>query len=511
MAKPPTRWGAAPDANRGRSPAVAAFLSFLIPGLGQAWAGQGRRGLLIALPVLTVGLIVGLVLLNVGGIVGLAGVVLQPPILVAILILDLALLVYRGWAIIDGYRVARGTGRPRSGGIVGAAVLAGLLLLTVAPHGLVAYVDWNTYDLVTGVFGASSDGRGPAWDDTSGGSPSARSPSEKPGPSPSRKPAPSASDGSPPSPDASPSQAPSATPDPSLPYWADDGRLNILLIGGDAGPGRDSLRTDSMILLTVDLETARAALVSVPRNLFHVPLPEPYASRFRGGVFPDYLNALWRYGKDHGQGLPGNDQTRGFRAISAAIGYITGVDIDGLVSVDLNGFVRVIDALGGLEINVPYRVVDQRYPNENGQGTRVVDIRPGLQRLDGSTTLAFARTRRQDSDYGRIDRQQLVLLALRKQLNPCTMLPRLPDLVGIAKETIYTNIAIGELPRMLALADRIDTSRIERLAFTPQHGYPETVTQAEVGRMRRAVRDIFKGDPPPPGWEPGPVAAQLLS
>ncbi len=139
---------------------------------------------------------------------------------------------------------------------------------------------------------------------------------------------------------------------------------------------------------------------------------------------------------------------------------------------------------------------------EDGSGTRVLEILPGLQRLDGSTALAFARSRHQDSDYGRMSRQQILLVAVRKQINPCTLLPKLPDLVGIAKDSLYTNIPLQELPRLLALADQIDTRRIERFSFTPAAGYPEIVTPASVLKMQRAVRDAFKGDPPPAEGSP---------
>ena len=139
---------------------------------------------------------------------------------------------------------------------------------------------------------------------------------------------------------------------------------------------------------------------------------------------------------------------------------------------------------------------------EDGSGTRVLEILPGLQRLDGSTALAFARSRHQDSDYGRMSRQQILLVAVRKQVNPCTLLPKLPDLVGIAKDSLYTNIPLQELPRLLALADQIDTRRIERFSFTPAAGYPESVTPASVLEMRRAVHDAFKGDPPPAEGSP---------
>ena len=286
-----------------------------------------------------------------------------------------------------------------------------------------------------------------------------------------------------PTPTPFPTVAP-PTPKPNVPYWAEDGHLDLVLLGGDAGPGRTSIRTDSMLLLSVDLRTSRAVLSSFPRNLRNVPLPAPYADHFPRGEFPDLLNALWRWADDHPQAAPGNDETRGFRAISAAIGNLVGVEVDGLAYVDLNGFIRVIDALGGVEINVPYRVYDADYPNENGVGDRVVNIGPGQQRLDGRTALAFARSRHQDSDYGRIERQQLLLLAIRRQVNPCTLLLRLPELVAIAKDSMYTNIAIEDVPLLLAIAARVSPASVEQLAFTPGDGYPEYVTQQSLAEMR---------------------------
>ncbi len=476
---------------RTRSPWIAALLSFLVPGLGQAWAGAGRRGLVVSVPfVAAVALAVGTVVAA-GGALGLAEIAVQPTVLLAILAADAVFLVYRAWVIVDAGRVARGSGSRRRPLTAGTAVaIAALLVATTLMHGAVAYVGWNGYDLLTGVF-AQSTGSGPAWGDDSGDTAGMTDPAPEQGVTTAAA-----------SPTPSPAAAPGASAAPGgIPYWARDGRLNLLLVGGDAGPGRFSLRTDTMILLTVDLETARAAMFGIPRNLLNVPLPAPYAAAYRGGVFPDLLNALWRAGQLRTT-WPGSNRTRGYRALSAAVGNMTGVSVDGVVSVDLNGFVRVIDALGGLDIKVPYRIYDNAYPKEDGSGTRVLEILPGLQHLDGSTALAFARTRHQDSDYGRMSRQQVLLLALRKQVNPCTILPRLPDLVGIAKDSLYTNIPLQELPRLFALANRIDTRRIERFAFTPANGYPEVVTPASVLKMRRAVRDAFLGDPPPAEGSP---------
>ncbi len=492
-----------PPVLRRRSPGVAASLSFLVPGLGQAWAGEGRRGLAISIPfVAAVALGIGTVVAA-GGALGLAEIAVQPFVLLAILVGDAAFLIYRAWAIVDAGRVARGPKgwrRPLTAGT--AVVLAVLLAATTLLHGAVAYVGWNGYDLLTAVFPAG-DG-GPAWgddgDETAGVATPTPGPTGPPTatPTPWQGATPAAATPTP----ATPTPVPTARPTPGdIPYWADDGRLNVLLIGGDAGPGRFGLRTDTMILLTVDLATARAAMFGIPRNLLNVPLPAPYAAAYRGGVFPDLLNAFWRAAQLRPE-WPGNDKTRGYRALSAAVGSITGVSVDGVVSVDLNGFIRLVDALGGIDIKVPYRIYDKNYPKEDGSGTRVLEILPGLQHLDGSTALAFARSRHQDSDYGRMSRQQILLLAVRKQINPCTMLPRLPDLVRIAKDSLYTNIPLQELPRLLALADQIDTRRIERFAFTPAAGYPEVVTPASVLKMRRAVRDAFLGDPPPAEGSP---------
>ena len=495
-ASPPLRDG------RPRSPGVAAFLSFLVPGLGQAWAGAGRRGLVVSIPfVAAIALGIGTVAAA-GGLIGLAGIAVQPVVLLGILVGDGVFLVYRAWAIVDAGRVARGPKgwrRPLTAST--AVVLAVLLAATTLFHGAVAYVGWNGYDLLS-VFPQGTDG-GPAWGDDGDGTAGVATPTPGPTEAPTATATPQP--GSTPTaatPTPEPTTAPTATPaSGEIPYWAKDGRLNVLLIGGDAGPGRTGLRTDTMILLTVDLATARAAMFGIPRNLLNVPLPGKYAASYPGGVFPYMLNELWRAGQLQ-ETWPGNDKTRPYRALSAAVGNITDVDVDGLVSVDLNGFIRLVDALGGIEINVPYRIYDKKYPVEDGSGTRVLEILPGLQRLDGSTALAFARSRHQDSDYGRMSRQQILLVAVRKQVNPCTLLPKLPDLVGIAKDSLYTNIPLQELPRLLALADQIDTRRIERFSFTPAAGYPETVTPASVLKMRRAVRDAFKGDPPPAEGSP---------
>jgi len=490
-----------------RSPSVAAVLSFLVPGLGQGWAGARRRGALIAVPFLALVALVLVVLVSSPDRGYVLGLLLQPTVLLGFFAVNLALLLYRSWAILDADRVARGAvhrARPRSAGAM--AVLAGLLALTIGFHGIVAYLDWNGYDLVSSVFAGDNGGGGPNWGDgVTSEPPDVSEEPDGPAVTPevsatlvglaaSLDPATASDD---PTPSPSPKPTPTPTPTPGTPYWATDGRLNVLLIGGDAGPGRVGLRTDSMTLLTVDLKTARAALFGFPRNLVNVPLPPKYQSLYKCKCFPDLLNALYRFALSRPDVFPGNGVTRGYRALSDTIGYLANVKIDGVVSVDLNGFVKIVDALGGLWVKVPYRIYDRAYPKEDGSGTKVLIINPGYQRLNGSMALAFARTRHQDSDYGRMQRQQLTLLAIRKQLNPCSMLPRLSQLVKIAKETLWTNIPVSQLPGLIALADRVDTSRISKRTFVPPtiNAY---ITASDVTKIRKAVRDAFKGAAPLP-------------
>jgi polyisoprenyl-teichoic acid--peptidoglycan teichoic acid transferase len=465
---------------RSRQPVTAAFLSFLLPGLGQVWTGATRRGLLlICLVAVPLGLLVGAWARSPGFLVGF---LLQPPVLIAILLANVALLALRGAAILDAFGAARPPRANPSPASFGALAL--LLAVTLVTHAAIGYVTFQAYDLVTGVF--QDDGTAPGGL-VGGGGRQTPGPSERPG-----RPSPSASVGAEPTP----------TPPPvaPVPGWASDGRLDLLIIGADAGPGRWSVRTDTMIVGSVDVATGRAAMFGIPRNLANVPLPATSAHLFSCGCYPEFLNSLYVYSGDHPDAFPGGDD-RGYRAVAEAIEALTGLQLDGMVIADLNGFVKLIDALGGVDITVPERIVDSEYPKEDGSGYIRIVIEPGRQHMDGSHALQYARTRHQDSDYGRMGRQQQVLVALRKQLNVCALLPRLPELVRISKEALRTDVPVSDLPSLLELASRVDADRIKKVQFVPPT-YPEYMKPADVQRIQRVVARVFDqpGDeetPPP--------------
>jgi LCP family protein required for cell wall assembly len=459
------------------------MLSFLFPGLGQAALGRATVAVALGAPVaLFTGAAIAFLTMGRASFVQL----LRPEVLVELLVLNGVFLVLHLVAVTDAWASAwrrhpaesaraRRSARAR-------VVLAALVVATVAMHGAAGWVGIRAWQTLDRIF------------EPGGGWPIPEPSFPSPSPRPSRPPLGTPS----PTPRATPAPTPSPTPSP-VPSWAEDGRLNLLLIGGDSGPDRWSLRTDTMIVLSIDVRTGRAALFGVPRNLVGVPLPPESAAAFPGGRFPGLLNALYVYAMGHPAQFPGGD-ARGFRAVAGAVQQLVGVRLDGMIGVNLAGFVRLVDAIGGLWIDVPERVVDAHYPLEDGSGHIAIDIRPGCQLLDGRMALAFARSRHQDSDYGRMRRQQAVLEALARQLDPLELVARLPELFEIAEDNVWTTIPREDAADMAAVAARVRLGSIRKVLFVPPT-YPSQLTDAAIDRIRATVRDVF--DVPSPGGGAG--------
>ena len=482
-----------------RSPSIAAVLSFVVPGLGQASVGARRRAALIAIPALaTVALVLGAVA---AGPRELVDLLLQRDVLLALLILNVALGAYHLLAIVDAYRIAGrrrvAVGRSR----LGLVVVGLLLVTTVGIHGGAEWVGLDSFSTLDAVFPGGDQGIAlpePSFEPST-------VPSAEPGGSPSASPSSPAS-AEPgivlptlvPFPALSPSPGPNPAPSPSaapVPAWAKDGRLDLLLIGADSGPDRWSLRTDTMIVLSVDVATGHAALFGIPRNMTGVPVAPEDAAAVPNGRFPGLLNALYVYAMGHPSQFPGGD-ARGFRAVGGAVQELLGVRIDGMVVVNLAGFVGLVDQIGGLWVDVPERLVDTHYPLEDGSGLITIDIKPGCQEFDGRMALAYARSRHQDSDYGRMERQQRVLVALRRQFDPLTLLPKFPKLLSILRDDVWTTIARSDVAGLARLAARVDPDRVRTTLFAPSR-YSSHVDDAEIAAIRSVVRTVFQRPPPP--------------
>lgn len=482
---PPMRRGSAGAGPmlRGSAPkrgsaALAASLSFVVPGLGQVYGGARLRGLLMAVPmVLIAGTVLGAWLADRSLFVRAA---FAPPVLLAGVALVLVLLVYRLWVIVDAYAIAGGRGRDRGGRavrLISAVMLTLLLMASVAAHGWVAYVGWSAHQTLTTVFSPIGPQAG------FGVAPASATPAPTPSPTPLD--APSAEPTEQPTPDPTPVPTPVSTP---VPEWAADGRLNVLLIGSDAGPDRFSLRADAIILVSVDIASGRVAAFSLPRYTTLVPLPEPAASAFACRCLEEPINALYVFANKNPTLFPG-DANRGFVALSGAAETLFGVRLDGMAVADLKGFVDLVDALGGLTVSVPSPVHDDEYPNPDGSGVVEVDFVPGEQHMDGWHALAYARTRHQDGDVARMQRQQVVMQALQRELG-CDLLLNLPAVLTAARETLWTNLPLESVPDMLGIHPGSVESHVLFTIHNP------ALTGADVARIQGEVVNAFAGPAP---------------
>src|SRR3954469_24064211 len=271
--------------------------------------------------------------------------------------------------------------------------------------------------------------------------------------------------------------------------WADQARVNILLLGSDAGADRVGIRTDSMILASVDTRTGRTALISMPRNLLKAPLAptSPLRAIYPSGRFgsPDtscdqgpgqcmltnlYVDAE-NYAKAHPGAYHSGDQP-GRVELRGTVQEITGLEVDQMVGIDLKGFSRLIDAMGGLDINVKLSGYGTKLTigGEHAPDGRIVGVKgyfePGRQHLDGWHSLWYARTRAADSDTFRQMRQRCVVQAIVQQVNPAQMVSKYPEIAGILKDNIYTDIPVQNLPAFVELVQRVQKSKINSVALT---------------------------------------------
>ena len=460
---------AAPSRSLRASRTLAAVFSFFIPGTGQILTGRLLAGFLFLSPILLA--IVAGVVASGGDRGKLLGYLVQPSVLLGIVVLDVVLFAWRALAIVDAWW-SRGSTAPKTA--LSVVVLVVLLGLTGATHYVIGSQVMAARDTVDTVF-ATSDDQG---DDGFGAIPD---PTATPAPTPTPKPGET----------AAPTPVPTPTPEPTpRPGPLADGRLDLLLVGGDAGPGRWSLRTDTLMVLSVDAQTGDSALFSVPRNMTNVPLPKESRGAFNCRCYPQLINSLYVYASSHPGQFPGKDDVRGLRAVQMAIGNLVGRQLDGMVVVKLQGFVKLIDAIHGIDVTVPRSIHDDKYPLENGTGYVTVNIRAGKQHMNGHKALMYARSRHQDSDYGRMQRQQTVISAIGKKLLKEPLVVRLPDLLKIAKDNLWTNLKTRDLPDLAGLAEQVDLKAMRKYRFIPP-AYPEYLNSSEVKRIRTLVGHIF--------------------
>lgn len=253
-----------------------------------------------------------------------------------------------------------------------------------------------------------------------------------------------------------------------------DGRYTFLLLGGDAGEGRQGLRADSMTVVTVNATTGAATMIGVPRNMRNAPFSAgspmwgPYPNGFDCESSDCYLNGTYTYGEAHPELYPdalANGSSPGIEATRDAVEGVTGLELQFFVLVDMHGFSDLVDALGGVEIEVtePVPIGIEGGPVEEW-------IQPGVQRMDGHHALWYARSRAGSSDYARMERQRQVQEAVISQFTPETLLTKYSELSAAGRDMVQTDVPQAMIGSLSELALQTRQMEITNLELVPSSG-----------------------------------------
>ena len=433
------------DPSQPRRPWLAAVLSFILPGLGQAYAGRWRLAVAFAAPVLLLALVVAATLTVFAK--GVRVDIFSSAFIIGLLVLDVALFAWRAASITEAglTRPRPPMGRRRRD----VAIVVLLLAATVAMHGYVGVVLGTLDQTLAQVF-AGEDGRPPF---------------------------------------SGPGVAPAPEDEPEEPInvpeyrWDGADRINFLLLGVDSGPGRPEALTDTILMLSVDPVARTAVMVSIPRDTGFVPLPDQAV--YADGRYPDKINSLSTVAElQHELWCPDLLSARscGLRTLERAVGLYLGVPIHYFATVNLTGFAELIDALGGVELCLPGTLIDPEYSGPTWAPRYGIELPAGCNRYGGPEALAFARIRKgwiempggrldYQNDFDRAERQQEVLLALRDELADANLVFELPGILQAVGRTVSTDFPRGQAGNLASLLPLITGPEIERLVL----GYPDYV------------------------------------
>jgi LCP family protein required for cell wall assembly len=424
------------------SPGIAAFLSFVWPGLGEAYAGHRTLALVFALPVLVLATLVAWQAL--GGLDVLALRLLDRTVAAAVLGIVVALGFWRVASVLSAWRLA---GHGRRAAAEARALVVVLIVAVLGMHGLAGWYAFAFYDAASRIFVADTPSATPGVLGT-------------------------------PSPGASDNGGDfGASPDPG--DLASASRVTFLVTGVDSGHGREHALTDTLLVVSVDHVANTAVMISLPRDVSNVPL-------YSGGTYNDKINSLMTYARQHPQQFPDGP----IGTLTREIGYLLGTPVKYFAAIDLEGFQQMVDLVGGVDIDNPRQISDATY--DWFDGTYGFHLSPGPHHLNGRTALAYARSRKGvgDDDFTRAARQQQLLVALRQKLTQPSMLLRLPALLDAAAKVIRTNVPADQVADFLGWAKLIPSTSIQRYVLEPPYAtHPPT---SSTGGIYTLVLDMAR-------------------
>jgi LCP family protein required for cell wall assembly len=269
---------------------------------------------------------------------------------------------------------------------------------------------------------------------------------------------------------------PTATPVPS---WGGPSTFTFVALGVDQRNDREIPRTDTIMIGRVDMRAPSVNLVSIPRDLL-VDIP---------GYGKDRINTAYVYGEQFKE--PGG----GIGLLKRTIEKNFGVQVDHFGLVDFQCFRTTVDAMGGVTVNVPRSIEDTHYPTDD-YGTKVVKFEPGIQKMDGERALEYARTRYADSDFHRMQRQQLIVAALRDQFLQLRTLPSLPTMLSGCRN-MRSDLGWREYLTLATTAQSLSGSRVsfaaidERMAVDATLDSGAAVLIPRWGPIKELIAETF--------------------
>ncbi len=288
-------------------------------------------------------------------------------------------------------------------------------------------------------------------------------------------------------------------------FWDSKPRLNLLLLGGDSAEDRaDSLgiRTDTIILASIDTKTGDTVFVQLPRNMAGArfsdstelgkKLVKYYPKGFTNGDSQDWrsmINSIWNEVPGDHPELFANTDYPGADALKIAVAGSIGIMPDYFMLIDIDGIQALIDAMGGVKINV-----NQKLPIGGGDGRRPVGyLYPGPEQLlSGYKAMWYARSRQSTNDYDRMGRQTCLMKAIIDQANPSTMLTKYEAIAAAGQKMIKTDIPSEMLPHLVNLSWKVKDGSISRVLFVHlENGF--NTNHPDFDMMTERVRIAIEG------------------
>ncbi len=254
--------------------------------------------------------------------------------------------------------------------------------------------------------------------------------------------------------------------------WAGHDQVNVLLLGGDGGVGRTGIRTDSVILLSMNTRTGKSVMFSLPRNMMNAQFPEdsPLHDVFPDGFRGEGDPAGWMLNAVYGQvpalypGILGESDNEGADAIKQAVAGSLGTHVDYYLLINLLGFQQLVDAIGGVTVNINEPVAINGNTDLGIPPTGYLEPGPD-QHLDGFHALWFSRGRWGSDDYERMERQRCMVDAIVEEADPLNVLRRYQALAKAGEEILRTDIPRKLMPAFVDLALKVKERKMRSIAF----------------------------------------------